>query len=188
MTRPHRQQKHDRLMQSGASANEVKADFALGPFDTEARRMDAKWGVNRLPDLVSPAMNQRWAQAMVNLNAAIQSADPDLVAARVAACLRGFAAMDAEATAVGHQPIVPEAWEFEIDGKVCALLRDDAAWRAYSAQRPGVRVYTIREVVNALASYGQTVAAVKDAFPGAQVVAVRQRTPLEAELDDEVPF
>ncbi len=187
MTRPPRHQKHDRLIHSGASANDVKADFAIGPFDAEARRMDARWGVNRLPDLVSPATNQRWAQAMVNLNSAIHSADPELTAARVAACLRGFAAMDAEATAAGHQPVTPEAWEFEIDGKVCALLRDDAAWPAYHAQRPGVRVYTIREVVNALAAYGQTVAAVKDSFPGAQVTAIR-KTELETELDDEIPF
>lgn len=188
MTRPQRHQKHDRLTHSGASANEVKSDFALGPFDTEARRMDAKWGVNRLPGLVSPAMAQRWAQAMLNLNAAIYAADPELVAARVAACLRGFAAMDAEATAAGHQPITPAAWEFAIDGKVCALLRDDAAWPAYSAVRPGVRVYTIREVVNALAAYGQTVAAVKDTFPGAHSAAVRTPTPLEQSLDDEIPF
>lgn len=188
MTRPQRHQKHDRLMHSGASAAEVKTDFALGPFDAEARRMDAKWGINRLPDLVSPAMAQRWAQAMVNLNAAIGASDPDLTAARVAACLRGFTAMDAEATAAGHQPIVADAWEFEIDGKVCAFLRDDAAWPKYAAQRPEVRIYSLTEVVNALAAYGQTVAAVKDAFPGSQVTAVRKPTPLEAELADEIPF
>jgi hypothetical protein len=188
MTRPQRHQKHDRLMHSGATEAEVKTDFALGPFDKAARAMDAKWGVNRLPDLASPATGQRWAQAMVNLNAAIGAADPELVAARVAACLRGFDLMDKEAEAAGHHPITPEAWEFEIDGKVCALLRDDAAWPAYSAMRPGVRVYTIREVVNALAAYGQTVAAVKDTFPGAQVTAIRKSTPLEAELADHIPF
>jgi hypothetical protein len=187
MTRPTRHQKHDRLIHPGATEAEVLTDFALGPFDTEARRMDAKWGVNRLPDLVSPALNQRWAKAIANLNAAIQAADPNLTASRVAACLRGFAAMDAEAEAAGHKPITPDAIEFDINGQTCAILRDDAAWPAYHAQRPGVRTYTIREVANALAAYGNTVAAVKDQWPGARI-AERKPTPLERELDDEIPF
>ena len=75
-----------------------------------------------------------------------------------------------------------------VDGVTCAILRDDAAWPAFAELRPGVRVYSLREVANALAAYGQTVAAVKDAFPGARVTAVRERTALEQELNDEVPF
>lgn len=188
MTRPIRQKQHDRLMHHGATSAQVQCDLALAPFDRECRRLDVKWGQDRLVELVSPETAAKWGAAMANLNAAIASDDPQLVVARVNACLRGFAAMDAEATAAGHQPIVPDAWEFQIDGKTCALLRDDAAWPAYSAARLGVRVYTMREVANALAAYGQTVAAAKDAFPGAQVVAVRQPTKLEIELNDEVPF
>jgi hypothetical protein len=163
--------------------------MALGPFDTTARAMSARWGVDRLPELVSPAMADRWATAMINLNAAINSEDPELTAARVAACLRGFAAMDAEATAAGHQPITPHAIEFNTaDGKVGAILADDAAWPAYRALRPDVRIYTITEVANALAAYGSTVAAVKDAFPGARIVDVRKPTDLEAEPDDKIVF
>jgi hypothetical protein len=95
--------------------------------------------------------------------------------------------MDAEAEAAGHKPITPDAIEFDINGQTCAILRDDAAWPAYHAQRPGVRTYTIREVANALAAYGNTVAAVKDQWPGARI-AERKPTPLERELDDEIPF
>jgi hypothetical protein len=188
MTRPQRHQKHDRLLHHGATDAEIKCHMALGPFDAMARAMDAKWGVDRLPDLVSPEMNQRWAQALINLNAAINADDPELTAARVAACLRGFAAMDREAEAAGHQPITPHALEFiTVDGKVGAILADDAAWPAYHAARPDVRVYTLREVANALDAYGQSVAAVKDAFPGAQINE-RKRTPLEESIDDEIPF
>ena len=183
-----RKKQHDRLMHHGATSAQVQCDMATGPFDRECRRLDAKWGQDRLPDLVSPETAARWGTAMANLNAAIDAQDPALVVARVNACLRGFAAMDAEATAAGHQPISPEAWEFQIDGKTCAVLRDDAAWPAYTAARPGVRIYTLREVANALEAYGQTVAAVKDAFPGATVTAVRKRTELETALDDLIPF
>lgn len=188
MTRPMRHNKHDRLTHQGASPSEIQCDLATAPFDRECRRLDQKWGQDRLPELVSPETAARWGVAMANLNAALDAGDPALVAARVNACLRGFAAMDAEAIAAGHQPITPDAWEFQIDGKPCALLRDDAAWPAYRAARPDVRVYSIREVVNALAAYGQTVAAVKDAFPGATVAAVRKPSPLEQDLQDEIPF
>jgi hypothetical protein len=188
MTRHHRQKKHDRLMHSGASRAEVESDLATGPFDRVARDMDRKWGQDRLPALVSPETAMRWGTAMSNLNAALDANDPPLVVARVNACLRGFALMDAEATAAGHQPIPPQVQEIEIDGKLCAVLWDGNQWPVYAALRPGVRTYTPREVANALAAYGQTVAAVKDAFPGAEVKAVRKPTPLEAELNDEIPF
>lgn len=188
MTQPQRHKKHDRLMHSGATRAEVECDLATGPFDRICREMDRKWGQDRLPDLVSAETAARWGTAMANLNAAIDAGDPAMVVARVNACLRGFAAMDAEATAAGHQPIVPEAWEFQMDGKTCAVLRDDAAWPAYASVRPEVRIYTMREVANALAAYGQTVAAVKDSFPGATVSSVRSPTPLETELNDSIPF
>lgn len=188
MTRPQRHHKGDRLMHSGAKPEEVACDFAMAPFDTAARAMERKWGINRLEGLVSPETAARYGSALGKMNAAMDTGDPAETAARVAVCVRGLAALDAEATAAGHQPIVPDAWEFQIDGNTCALLRDDAAWPAYSAARPGVRVYTMREVANALEAYGQTVAAVKDAFPGSVVTAVRKPTALEIALEDSIPF
>lgn len=188
MGKSQRHRREDRLMHSGASADEIRCDLATGPFDTMARAMDRKWGQDRLPELVSPATAARWGQAMADLNAALESNNVDLTVQKVNACLRGFAAMDAEATAAGHQPIPPQAQEIDVDGQLCAVLWDDAAWPAYAALRPGVRTYSPREVGLALAHYGQTVAAVKDAFVGAEVVAVRKPTPLEIELQDSIPF
>ena len=188
MTRPQRHQKGDRLMHSGIKPEEVACDFALGPFDTAARNMERRWGVNRMEGLVSPDTAARYGSAIGKLNAAIEANDPAEVAARASVCIRGMAAMDAEATAAGHQPITPQALEVEVDGKLCAILADGAQWPVYAALRPGVRIYSLREVANALEAYGQTVAAVKDAFPGATVTAVRKRTELETALDDLIPF
>lgn len=188
MSRPYRHNKHDRLMHSGMKPEEVACDFALGPFDTAARNMERKWGINRLEGLVSPETAARYGSAIAKLNLAIEANDPEDTAARAAVCIRGMAAMDAEATAAGHQPIPPAAQEIEVDGKLSAVLWDANQWPVYAALRPGVRTYTPREVGIALSVYDGTVAAVKDAFPGAEVKAVRQRTPLETELNDEVPF
>jgi hypothetical protein len=179
--KPPRQNKADRLTHSGAKPEEVACDFALGPFDTAARDTERKWGINRLEGLVSPETAARYGSALGKLNAALDAMDPADTAARAAVCIRGMAAMDAEATAAGHQ-----VQEIEIGGQICAVLWDGNQWPVYAALRPGVRTYTPQEVANALAAYGETVAAVKDAFPGAQVTAVR--SPLEAELNDIIPF
>ncbi len=188
MTRPQRFNKGDRLMHSGIKPQEVACDFALAPFDRAARDMERRWGVNRLEGLVSPAMAAKYGMAVAHLNACIEAADPTDTAAAAANCVKGLAAMDAEATAAGHQPLPPAAQEIEVDGKLCAVLWDGNAWPIYAALRPGVRTYTPQEVGNALAAYGATVAAVKDAFPGAEVKAVRQPTKLEDELKDEIPW
>ncbi len=188
MTRPQRHNKHDRLMHSAMKPEEVACDFALGPFDTAARAMERRWGVNRLEGLVPPAMAAKYGFAIGHLNACIEAANPTDTAAAVANCVKGLAAMDREAEAAGHRPIPPEAQEIDVDGQLCAIIADAAMWLVYQSIRPGVRVYTLREVSNALAAYGQTVAVVKDLWPGAEVKAVRSPTKLERELQDEIPF
>ena len=184
----HFARRRDPLVHPGATSDEMALGNALAPFDRAVRETEIKWGIDRLPEIVSPESAAKWGSAVGKLNAAIDSGDVQEVTARVGVCLRGLAALDAEARAAGHKPIIPEAWEIDVDGVTCAILKDDAAWPRYAEMRPGVRVYSLREVANALAAYGQTVAAVKDAFPGARVTAVRERTQLEKELGDELPF
>jgi hypothetical protein len=41
--------------------------------------MDKKWGVDRLVELVSPDMAERYGAAMAKLNAAIDARDPEQV-------------------------------------------------------------------------------------------------------------
>ncbi len=188
MTRPQRFNKGDRLMHSGAKPEEVACDMALAPFDKAARDMERKWGIGRLEGLVSPALAAKYGLALGHMNACVAAANPTDTAAAVANCVKGLAAMDREAEAAGHQPIPPAAQEIEVGGKLCAVLWDDAQWPAYMALRPGVRTYSPREVGIALDAYDGTVAAIKDAFPGAQVSAVRKPTPLEEALEDAIPF
>lgn len=180
--------RRDPLVHPGATSDEMAIGNALAPFDRAVRETERTWGIDRLPELVSPESAAKWGSAVGKLNAAIEAGDLADVTARVGVCLRGLAALDAEARAAGHQPIKAEAWEITVDGVTCAILKDDAAWPKYAETRPGVRVYSLREVSHALAAYGGMVAAVKDNFPGARVTAVRERTQLEKELDDDLPF
>lgn len=188
MTAPARQKKHDRLTYGGASAEEVATDFALGPFDAAMRNAEATWGIDRLPDLVSTATAAKFGSAMAKMNAAIAACDPTETVARAAVCIRGIAAMDAEARAAGHAPIPPEAWPVEVNGKRGFLIRDAALWPVLAKDHPGATVWTLGEVTTALAGLGNMVAEVKAHFDAAQVAAIRPRTPTEEALNDTIPF
>lgn len=186
--KPKFQRKHDRLITPGASSGEIAADFAAAPFDRAMREAEKTWGIDRLPSLVSPELAAKFGKAMAVLNDALDKGDPDTAAAAAQNCVKGIAAMDAAARAAGHQPLKADFWEYEQDGFHFALIRDVAEWPAVAAERPGATIYTLREVANALAASRDAVAAVKAAFPGAQISAIRQPSQLAAELEDEIPW
>ena len=162
--------------------------MATAPFDRVCIEMDRKWGVDRLPELVSPQTAERWGLALANLNAAIAANDPALTTARVAACLRGLAVMDAEAEAAGHKPSDPDIWEYDLDGFRFGVIAEGREWRAAEAKRPGLVIFNMREVALALKAsrvVNAVVEAAKQNFPGAQIVNIK---PTKKDFDDEIPF
>jgi hypothetical protein len=184
--RPTRQKKDDRILHKGATANEIKADLALAPFDAAVRAMDRRWGVDVLPELVSTESAAKWGRAMAGLNAAIDAQDPDKVKFWVEICLRGLTAMDAEAVSLGRPVSDPDIWEHEYEGQVYGIIADGREWPAAYAKRPGIAIHTMREVAVALHEHRNgLVDAVKLAFPGAEVKAVR-RAPQD--LEDDFDF
>ena len=182
-----RQKLEDRLISpSAASPNEVACDLALGGLDRMAREMDRKWGVDRLPDLVSPEMAVKYGSAMGKLNAAVRESDVAHTVARAEVCVRGLRAMDAAADAAGMPHSDPDIWEYQIDGHTFGIIADGRDWPAAYAKREGITIHTMREVALALKHYGQIVVDVKQAFNGAEVVAVR-KTKEKIEYE-EIPF
>lgn len=181
-----RQRKHDRITAPGATSAEIKIDFALGPFDAASRKMDEKWGVERLPDLVSTGTAKIWGDTMANLNGAIEAQytakDQEQARADVIACvdsaLRGFEFMDAEATRDGAKPADKSIFETELDGTRIGIMKDGAAWPAIKAERPDLVLYTMREVALALqASGGRVVNEVKAHFPKAEITKIENKQP-----------
>ena len=184
--RPTRQKKDDRILHKGATANEIKADLALAPFDAAVREMDRRWGVDVLPELVSTESAAKWGKAMAGLNAAIDAQDPDKVKFWCEVCIRGLNAMDAEAVALGRQVSDPDIWEYELDGTVFGIIADNREWPAAYAKRPGIAIYTLREVAVALQAHKNgLVNAAKLAFPGAEIKAIRRKP---EDLEDEIDF
>ena len=180
--RPRRQRKGDRLVSPNASAAEVQCDYALAPFDRLSLDMERKWGIERLPELVSPATAQKFGSAMAKLNAALDAEDPDEVRVRAEVCIRGLRAMDAEATAAGMPEADPTVWEYDLDGLKIGIMADDKCWQAAKDARPDLLLFSMREVAIALKAHQfDGVVAVKDKFPGAQIAHIRpkQKPPID---------
>jgi len=184
----HRQNRPDRLLTPGATADEIRKDHAAAPFDRMAIEADRTWGIDQLPALVTPALAEKYGRAVAHLNDRINNGTPDEVAAAAANCVKGMIAMDAEARALGRTPITPDVFEYEHEGHHFGIVRDVAVAAIAEAQRPGITIYTMREVAVALHAARHAVAAVKDAFPGATVTAIRPLSPIGQDIDDELPY
>ena len=172
--RPRRQNKSDRLITPDASADEIRCDHAVAPFDRLARTMDDRWGIDRLPELVSPETAERYGSAIAKLNAALSAGDAEETVKRAQVCMRGLKAMNDEAEAAGHKPNSGDWWECEVDGFTFAIVRDIGDWPHVKRDRPNLTIYSLREIGLIVKAAAQTpfVAATKEAFPGAEIARI----------------
>ena len=150
------------------------AQFAVGRLDEVAHAMERKWGIDRLPKLVDPALAARFEVQREKLNEALRSERPDAIATQAAAMERAWKALDAAALADGRAPLAPEIWETVIPstGEIIAIVHTAEEASAVARERNGA-VYTLAEVAVAIDAFGDQVRAVKATFPGASVTAVR---------------
>jgi len=148
--------------------------------------MDRKYGYDRLPELVSTDTAARWGKAVAGLHEGHDARDAEKVRAWVIVCLRGLNSLDEEAMQNPDNLLPPEIWDCEVDGETFCIIRDSGRHEHAARLRPGRRIYTTREVAVALrAMQTAVVDAVKDAFPGAEIVSTRTTNQsLEDSLDD----
>lgn len=127
---------------------------------------------------------------MAKLNAALEANDPAEVQLRAEVVMRGLNAMDAEAKQLGAQPASTDVWEVELNGETIGIMRDARNWKAIQAQRPSLRLVTLREVAVALEAWSQSVPAeyeraIKASFGDeAEVVSYK----VKKDIDDPIPF
>lgn len=191
---PKRQKKTDRLLQPSASKNEQICDMAVAPFDAEVRRLNLKWGVDRIEELVPVELAERYGAALAHLNEAMRDSDPDRVREAANNCIRGLRKLDEVAEASGASKANPNVLEVDVDGEIFGILLDDKSWPAAQAVRPNMTLLTRREVAIAIRFYkNDLLKSVKENFPDAEVVEIR---PLKSKLTedffekggDEIPF
>lgn len=158
----------------------------LEPLDRVAVMMERKWGVNRLPRLVSPELAGKFVSAQEKLNEAIERADAEEVKKRAEIMLRGWQALDKAAIEAGHAEIPDCIWNVTREGRgyTVVLDRGDVEKVAADAVNPE-RVVTVGELLVAWEALRAraVIERAKTVFPGAEVKRAGRD-----ELNDEIPF
>jgi len=174
-------QKPDNLVSPEITAAQSKCHFVCAPFDRANELSDAKWGIDRLPGLVSSETAGKYGGAIGSLNEAMGALDAELVEQWAGVCIRGLAAMDAEAIKLGHTPASGEFIEIEVPefnempAIKIGILKDARQREAAKAIRPDLTFITAREAATAYQVKLATplVKQVKDLFPDAEVTKVK---------------
>jgi len=166
----------------------TKIRDALIEHDRVVSDYEARWGIDRLPDLVPPELRERFETQCDLLNKAIWQGDASEVARLVPVSCRAYAALEKAARENGYAELTGEAWEapFPHGGVLCITRTIDEAAKV-ARERPEAVVWSVCEVANVIGSYetANAVTRAKMAFPGAVVESV---APAHKELDDEIPF
>lgn len=151
--------------------NQDRLSAYLVEADTAARAAEQRWGVGRLPMLVSPETLLKFKAANDLLTATISSGN-DAEMVRVGPMMaRAWARMELEATERGHLPLSPSVWEASMaDGRVLAIVRTQAEAHSVAADRRGVVCYTVDELARLMPQF-EMLNAIKTEFPGAAVIA-----------------
>ena len=148
----------------------------MTPLDQLTSALERRWGIGRLPLLVSPELRARWDATLVacqNDDTPQQDKDAMLV--------RAWKALDAAATAAGAEHLPPGLWEVpdpvDPDG-VIVICRDElhAHTERLRATHDGrhVLTYTLAEVANVMHAHRMPLAhAIKREWPGATVLPPR---------------
>ena len=177
--------------------------MTLPLLDNIAAAAERKWGVDRLPLMVSPATRERFDHFKAKLDTTIQQhhPQPDIDAA-AAIVARGWQAMDKEATERGAFPLPPACFEVDLTSEgrgIVAIAPDEHAAAglllAASHERRTVEVWTLAEVGRLLRDH-HMVGAVKREFAPHGYAAVqpaehkpgRRRFDTADQLDDILPM
>jgi hypothetical protein len=150
-----------------------------------AIEMERRWGAGRLRLLVSPELREKFDRQRYLFNAAIWHGDLEAVRRESERMVKAWRALDKAADAAAQMPLLPLVWEVALaDGTVAAIVPDAANAKRVLVEGRQLVVYTLEEIGRMLENY-QQVTKVKEAFPGAQVVQIRQsiQDPLDAIRD-----
>lgn len=166
--------------------------------DHIAKAMEAKWGVGRLPLLVSADMRakfyrqgERWRTALEVCYGAkvVTRGMLDAAASSTGGMERAWRALDKAATEAGETPIDPDVWEVALsDGSILAVVQTNVD--AGKVLRDGrlKNVWTMEEVARAVEAFPDFVRAIKEEFPGATVEQPREKRYRAFQPCSDIPF
>lgn len=170
-----------------------RSQIALEHLDEVATQCERRWGVDRLPRLVSIDLAERFYRQLDKLNAAIleeatggSMANVEHEAGRMGNAWR---ALDAAAEAAGAEEASGMYLGARMaDGRslvICSDLEAVGVWRQYNPDSPAA-VWTVDEVVKMLEGF-DLVNRTKHLFEGATIEDVRPAQKLNWARGDELP-
>jgi hypothetical protein len=165
-----------------------KIQAAITELDICVSGYEKRWGVDRLPELVSIETQEKYWRQVDKLNSAIDASDADLVIKYAAGMQRAYTIMQNEARERGHDELKGEWFECETpDGRVMIVAPTFEESHKAARERPGCIVYAMPEVAAIVCwdEAGRFANSVKELFPAATVEVVRQT---KDDLNDEIPF
>lgn len=152
-----------------------RSQIAIERLDEVAHSLELKWGVGRLPRLVSVDLAAKFYRQVEKLNAEITEeatagiANVEREAQRM---VNAWMALDAAAEAAGAKPISGTLLEARMaDGRLLVIVDRPESARQAAADRAAV-VWTIEEVARVLEGF-DLVNRTKHLFDGATVDEVR---------------
>lgn len=163
-----------------------------------AADLEKKWGVDRLPRLVTAELRARWGVAQERHTEALSAAwafgermvtKEALDGAREQATRAGRAwrALDKEATTLGKETLRPDVWEIAMeDGQVAIFARDYESGAATRDGRAAI-IWTLPEIAALFRSIPEIVKSCKTSFPGSIVIPARARVSGKV-ADDPIPW
>lgn len=165
-------------------------------LDELAATMERKWGVDRLPRLVSRPTADKFAAAQARYRDETEGfCTPERRDVLEAMMERAWAALDAEATARGCFPLPPACYSIRCGDSIVEIAHDQThatalIWWAKNEGRT-VAVWTLEEVATVLSLHGIAHRA-KEVWPGALVTTApadtRPGKRRADDLDDVIPF
>jgi len=170
--------------------NYKRIQGALMDHDATVSSYEVRWGVDRLQELVSFELREKFYQQRDRLNKAIDSNDGMEVVRQVEVTSRAYAKLEQEAIARGHSEVTGDYFEAAMaDGKVLAVCKTKADCVKVARDNREMVVYSVDEIAHLLSVQSKPVVdkvnEVKSIFPGAEIVSIK---PIDEPLDDEIPF
>lgn len=153
-------------------------EAAIMAHDRAMTEVERRWGVETLQDLVSPETAAKFASACCRRDEAIQSDEQDQIIHRLNVVVKGLAAMEREAEAMGIKPLdAGEVWPAsdESGGQWLFCATEAAARQAGKDPRwKGYAIWSMPEVMRVLSENGlEAVLAIKRTFGEAVVTKVK---------------
>jgi hypothetical protein len=167
-------------------ADEAEQVYAIiEAVDRVGKDMDAKWGLGRLPTLVSPDWAQKFASQKRKMHDACWSWNVAETLKHGEAMIRAYRKLDELATAAGHRPGPAEQWEFEGPDGLIVLVCDRERMNQVETGGRRCQVWSLDEVAEVIRKH-PTITVAKDCFPGAEVVSIRPVQQFKTELNDSL--